>query len=129
MDREHEPRYGLYILNRSGPEDYIQYIYPWDDLDLAGPSLLSYRTYPEYTTRRLARPKPSAEQEPTEWVDGKPPDPHAEKHRVGTVRNYGFWTMLNDGRNLVKEALIRYVPLHSNPFSGINMLSPGYILL
>ena len=43
----------MFILNRMGMDDYVQYIYPEDDLDIRGQFLL-YRSFPDLTARRIA---------------------------------------------------------------------------
>lgn len=119
--RESEPRYGLYILNRAGPDDYIQYIYPEDDLALPSATLVSYRIYPEYTAKRLSDPAWAAEVQAkaasAPWVDGKPPDPNAQKTKVGTSKMLGFWIILDkEGRNPIHDALVRCAPIYQTIF-------------
>ncbi|KAJ7054407.1 hypothetical protein C8F01DRAFT_1374415 [Mycena amicta] len=53
-ERDAYPPYGFYILNRMGMEDYVQRLYPED---MTGPlgTYLMLRSYPEFTTRRMAK--------------------------------------------------------------------------
>lgn len=50
------PPYGLFILNRAGMHDYIHPIHPEDEIQPEGEYLM-YRSYPEFTAKRLAMAK------------------------------------------------------------------------
>jgi hypothetical protein len=82
--RNTEPRYGFYILNRHGLKNHAQFIYPEDELK-PSKGLLQYRTYPEYTARRLAGTLPVPP--PASVGD----DPHAAKKDYGKPTVIGLW--------------------------------------
>lgn len=54
--RDSYPPYGLYIMNRVGMEDYVQSLYPEDELAHSG-NYLIIRSYPDFLDNRLARIK------------------------------------------------------------------------
>ncbi|KAI0291020.1 Dcp1-like decapping family-domain-containing protein [Russula brevipes] len=53
IERAAYPSYGLFILNRAGMHDYIHFIHPEDEIQAEGEYLM-YRSYPEFTAKRLA---------------------------------------------------------------------------
>ncbi|THH19642.1 hypothetical protein EW146_g1572 [Bondarzewia mesenterica] len=57
FERNAYPPHGLYILNRMGMEDYVLLMYPEDDVESHGEYLM-YRSYPDFTTKRLAMGRP-----------------------------------------------------------------------
>lgn len=57
VPRRAYPPYGFFILNRMGMEDYVQHMYPEDDLETHGDYLM-YRSYPDFTAKRLAMAHP-----------------------------------------------------------------------
>jgi Dcp1-like decapping family len=70
------PPYGLFILNRAGMYDYIHLIHPEDEIQPEGEYLM-YRSYPEFTAKRLAMAK-SAHPTLTEcWTDARRRTPSA----------------------------------------------------
>ncbi|KAJ3986316.1 hypothetical protein F5890DRAFT_1005160 [Lentinula detonsa] len=51
-ERADYPPYGFYILNRMGMDDYIQRLWPEDNLSVTG-SYLMLRTWPEWSRNRI----------------------------------------------------------------------------
>jgi hypothetical protein len=104
--RDIEPRYGFYVLNRSGMHDYVHPIYPWDDIQRSKPYLL-FCSYPDYTSAVLAgKPLPLAP--PTE-----PPGPHAAR-KAFRKSIIGLWTSEKETHGAsMAPAIIRYVDTFS----------------
>lgn len=50
-EREQEPKYGFFILNRMGVDDYIRCLVPTDEMSING-SILMYRTIKNDPRRR-----------------------------------------------------------------------------
>ena len=50
-EREQEPKYGFFILNRMGMDDYIRCLVPTDEMSING-SILMYRTIKNDPRRR-----------------------------------------------------------------------------
>lgn len=62
------PPYGLFILNRAGMHDYIHFIHPEDEIQPEGEYLM-YRSYPEFTAKRLAMAKSAHPMLTESWTD------------------------------------------------------------
>ncbi|EDR02118.1 uncharacterized protein LACBIDRAFT_310039 [Laccaria bicolor S238N-H82] len=75
FERDVYPPYGFYILNRMGMEDYIQHIYPEDDISAHG-SYLIIRSYPDYMATRMAGIQAKLELLPV------PPDKFADVYKI-----------------------------------------------
>ncbi|KDR72611.1 hypothetical protein GALMADRAFT_756244 [Galerina marginata CBS 339.88] len=112
FERNTYPPYGLYILNRAGPEDYIQGIYPEDEFITNGPYLL-IRSYPDFLARRLAGIQPTS--------SGEPPHPFSDVYAIpnldqleskmkGRASVVGLWMHAINSRDTMIEVMQR---LHS----------------
>ncbi|KAL1716672.1 hypothetical protein EV715DRAFT_293011 [Schizophyllum commune] len=53
FERDVFPPYGFCILNKEGPEDHVQYLYPEDNFDAYG-NYVVIQSYPSFTDKRLA---------------------------------------------------------------------------
>jgi hypothetical protein len=62
------PPYGLFILNRAGMHDYTHFIHPEDEIQPEGEYLM-YRSYPEFTAKRLAMAKSAPATLTESWTD------------------------------------------------------------
>ena len=120
---EDEPKYGMFILNRTNTGDYKQRIYPEDEMEPSGDYLM-YRFFPDYTKRRtsmnlpyplppaqrllfdahFAKPKPSPASSPQADPGGSP-----GKEMKGDSTILGFWMFPTDDREPLKDVLVRYV--------------------
>ncbi|PPQ93754.1 hypothetical protein CVT25_008134 [Psilocybe cyanescens] len=78
FERNTYPPYGLYILNRVGSDDYIQAIYPEDELISSG-AFLIIKTFPKFLAARLRAIEPT----PT----GEPHDRFSDVYAVPGVEN------------------------------------------
>ena len=76
-------------------EDYIQRMYPEDDMTILGEYLM-YKCYPDYTALRLGLP-----------LD-RDTDPELanDKHK-GKVITVGLWMFATDSREPMKDVLMR----------------------
>lgn len=98
-----------------GMDDYIQCLYPEDDIGAHG-SYLMLRAYPDYTSRRLAaaRHSASAASTPAEpdkfdpaWAVSAPEKLlDTEKGRSQTV---GLWMFATDAREPMIDVMMRCV--------------------
>ncbi|KAH7911158.1 hypothetical protein BJ138DRAFT_1086103 [Hygrophoropsis aurantiaca] len=112
-ERDSYPPYGFYILNRVGMDDYIQRLYPEDSIGAHG-SYLMMRSYPDFTSRRLAAlpPPTSSSKFAREYaISDTLSDP--EKGRSQTV---GLWCYSTDARESMTDVLLR---LHSYIKKGL----------
>ncbi|KAI3605865.1 hypothetical protein WG66_012400 [Moniliophthora roreri] len=107
-ERDAYPPYGFYILNRMGMEDYIQRIYPEDDIGAHG-SYLMLRSYPEFTKRRLAHLPQGYDKFSPEYAFNRDQVTAEEKRRFGT-QVIGLWMFTTDAREPMIDVMIR---LHS----------------
>ncbi|KAH9477718.1 hypothetical protein JR316_0009944 [Psilocybe cubensis] len=78
FERNTYPPYGLYILNRVGSEDYIQAIYPEDELISSG-AFLIIKSFPKFLAARLRAIQPTA--------TGEPHDRFSDVYAVPGVEN------------------------------------------
>ncbi|KAF8480411.1 Dcp1-like decapping family-domain-containing protein, partial [Russula ochroleuca] len=76
FERTAYPPYGLFILNRAGMHDYIHSIHPEDEIQPEGEYLM-YRSYPEFTTKRLAMAKSAPATLTESWTDTYRREPSA----------------------------------------------------
>ncbi|KAK0213001.1 hypothetical protein DFS33DRAFT_1285814 [Desarmillaria ectypa] len=114
-ERESYPPYGFYILNRMAIDDYIQRIYPEDDMGLHG-SYLMLQSYPEYTSERIARAEEKHPLQPPDKFDDVyslpvPPDSITHKSLSGT-KTVGLWMFPTDAREpltVVMKRLHKYI--------------------
>lgn len=111
--RESYPPYGFFILNRVGPKDYVQRLYPEDDLGAHG-NYLMLRSYPDFTARRLAQaqaqgkgrsPEPSQNKFSSVFAISNPEKLlDSEKGRSVTV---GLWMFATDAREPMIDVMMR----------------------
>jgi hypothetical protein len=94
------PPYGFYILNRMGMDDYIQRLYPEDDIGAHG-SYLMLRSYPEYTSRRLANVSSENKFDPVYRV------PRLDAKEKGTSVTVGLWMFATDAREPMIDVMMR----------------------
>jgi hypothetical protein len=111
--RSRYPPYGIYILNRVGSEDYIQSIYPEDDIKDGG-KFLVIRSYPDFLANRMASIQPNTDGTPLDRfspkyaVPGIDDIPMTEKGRVVAV---GLWMLAVDSRESMMEVMKRFVAM------------------
>ncbi|KAJ7731161.1 hypothetical protein DFH07DRAFT_906176 [Mycena maculata] len=110
-ERDSYPPYGFYILNRMGMDDYIQRLYPEDVTGIHG-TYLMLRSYPDFTSRRLAQVLASHDEPPEKFSDAYlVPDLEklldGDKGRAHTV---GLWMFPTDAREPMIDVMMR---LHS----------------
>ncbi|KAK1220306.1 hypothetical protein PQX77_016931 [Marasmius sp. AFHP31] len=105
FERAAFPPYGFYILNRMGMEDYVQRLYPEDDIGAHG-SYLMLRSYPEFTKRRLEElPKGH-----DKFSDVYKFDKEAYKpQQKGETQIIGLWMFATDAREPMIDVMIRCV--------------------
>lgn len=77
FERAAYPPYGLFILNRAGMNDYIHPIHPEDEVQAEGEYLM-YRSYPEFTAKRLAMAKSAPPSLTESWTDARRRVPSAD---------------------------------------------------
>ena len=94
--RNAHPPYGFYILNRMGMDDYIQRMYPEDDMNILGEYLM-YKCYPDYTALRLGMPLDR----------DADPELATNKHK-GKAITVGLWMFATDSREPMKDVLMRF---------------------
>ena len=102
------PPYGLFILNRAGMHDYIHAIHPEDEIQAAEGEYLMYRSYPEFTAKRLAMAKSAPRMRIDNWTDAQHRAPSAndpltnwrylldEKSEKGPHETVMFWFLGSD---------------------------------
>ncbi|KAH9000927.1 Dcp1-like decapping family-domain-containing protein [Lactarius hatsudake] len=76
FERAAYPPYGLFILNRAGMNDYIHPIHPEDEIQAEGEYLM-YRSYPEFTAKRIAMAKSAPPALTESWTDARRRAPSA----------------------------------------------------
>jgi hypothetical protein len=106
--RESYPPYGFYILNRMGMDDYIQRLFPEDDIGAHG-SYLMLRSYPEFTTRRLSLARSTSEEIPHKFADCYAV-PNPEKLLIkdkGRSQTVGLWMFATDAREPMIDVMMR----------------------
>ena len=101
------PPYGLFILNRAGMHDYIHSIHPEDEIQPEGEYLM-YRSYPEFTAKRLSMAKSAPAMLTESWTDShrrepSPSDPLTnwryllnQKPEKGPYETVMFWFLGSD---------------------------------
>ena len=106
------PPYGLFIFNRVEPRDYIQLLYPEDDMQEHG-DLAIIRSYPELLEKRL-------NQVASIIGDQPPPDPFSNIYSApgienlcqedkGSSRIIALWSLKTPSRDSVFTVLQKYV--------------------
>lgn len=111
--RDVYPPYGFYVLNRMGMEDYIQHIYPEDDISAHG-SYLIIRSYPDYMATRLAGIQAKLE------LESGTPDKFADVYKIEGIEELdakrkgrstivGLWMFATDARESLIEVMRRSV--------------------
>jgi hypothetical protein len=107
--RESYPPYGFYILNRVGMDDYIQRLYPEDDITTHG-GYLMLRSYPQFTNARLEGIHSSAGDEENKFsaVYAYATDGVTSKGK-GESQTIGLWTFTTDGREPLMDVMLRCV--------------------
>lgn len=120
VHRESYPPYGFYILNRVGMEDYIQRLYPEDDIT-AHSGYVMLRSYPSYTAARLD----AIQQKLSSTLPDKFSDIYAyteapTTNEKGESQTIGLWTFSTDG----SESLQHVLPRHA--LSSIFLLKGTY---
>lgn len=96
-ERDAYPPYGFYILNRMGMDDYIQRMYPEDDMNILGDYLM-YKCYPDYTGLRLGLHMDSHR--------GIDPDLKNDKHKGRSI-TVGLWMFATESREPMKDVMMR----------------------
>ena len=113
--RDVYPPYGFYVLNRMGMEDYIQHIYPEDDISAHG-SYLIIRSYPDYMATRMAGIQAKLEL----GSDTSFPDKFADVYKIEGIEELdakmkgrssivGLWMFATDARESMIEVMRRSV--------------------
>jgi hypothetical protein len=93
-----------------GKDDYIQRLYPEDDIGAHG-SYLMMRYYPDFTARRLAAARSSSQisgEIPHKFSDvyAIPTLPEKDKGRSQTV---GLWMFATDAREPMVDVMLRFL--------------------
>ncbi|KAK7047787.1 hypothetical protein VNI00_006115 [Paramarasmius palmivorus] len=109
-ERDTYPPYGFYILNRMGMDDYVQRIYPEDDIGAHG-SYLMLRSYPEFTKRRLAHLPQDHDKFSEEYAFNREQVTPEEKGRSG-MQIIGLWMFTTDAREPMIDVMLRYIKQH-----------------
>ncbi|EPQ53469.1 hypothetical protein GLOTRDRAFT_139704 [Gloeophyllum trabeum ATCC 11539] len=111
FEREAYPPYGFYILNRMGMEDYIQPMYPEDDMEKQGNFLL-YRSYPDYTAKRLGVSPSSLRTTsenfsiPEEDREDRESLLNGTDKKRGSCLTVGFWMHATDAREHLTDVML-----------------------
>lgn len=95
VDREEQPKYGFFILNRAGMNDYIQCISQNDDMEISGQYLM-YRSGPPPPQTRTGR--------------------RGGEEAKGGGEIIGLWAFATDAREPMSAVMIR---LHSYVKKGL----------
>ncbi|EKM76300.1 hypothetical protein AGABI1DRAFT_131392 [Agaricus bisporus var. burnettii JB137-S8] len=133
-ERESYPPYGFYILNRVGMEDYIQRLYPEDDIT-AHSGYVMLRSYPSYTAARLD----AIQQKLSSTLPDKFSDIYAyteapTTNEKGESQTIGLWTFSTDGSESLQHKNIPYPehfrygpdrPPPANPFNRTTTSAPN----
>jgi hypothetical protein len=93
-----------------GMDDYIQRLYPEDVIGIHG-SYLMLRSYPDFTSRRLAQALGSYEGIPHKFSDVYAV-PHPEKlldGDKGRSQTVGLWMFATDAREPMIDVMMRWV--------------------
>lgn len=99
------------MLNRAGMSDYIQRMYPDDDIGEVGGYFMT-RSYPEYTSRRLAHirdenPADSALPYSDIWCFPEPRPTKEFKESQSTFKTTGLWVFASDAREPLTDVMKR----------------------
>lgn len=114
MRRDAYPPYGFYILNRMGMDDYIQRMYPEDDMNVLGEYLM-YKCYPDYTALRLGLP-----------LDRETdPELVTNKHK-GKAITVGLWMFATDSREPMKDVMMRLDYLNTSRVTTLKVSNRLY---
>ncbi|KII84666.1 hypothetical protein PLICRDRAFT_57628 [Plicaturopsis crispa FD-325 SS-3] len=111
-ERESYPPYGFYILNRMGMDDYIQRLYPEDEINIHG-SYLMVRTYPDFTRERLERAAALGPPTPGDKFSERYIIPNLEdltREMKGRQQTRALWMFARDAREPIMDVMER---LHS----------------
>ncbi|KAF5343586.1 hypothetical protein D9757_002101 [Collybiopsis confluens] len=110
-ERADYPPYGFYILNRMGMDDYIQRLWPEDNVGVHG-NYLMLRTFPEWSRKRVndiqanfGGPNPGPFDIRYKWNGENPPPP--DKAISQTI---GLWMFTTEAREPMIDVMLR---LHS----------------
>ncbi|KAI0065032.1 hypothetical protein BV25DRAFT_125061 [Artomyces pyxidatus] len=122
FERQAYPPYGFFILNRMGMEDYVRHMYPEDDMEAHGDYLM-YRSYPDFTAKRLAMARsPQSDSEIEDFTDAHGRTPSStdlltnwqlllsKSREKGPSETVGLWMFATDAREPLKDVMMR---LHS----------------
>lgn len=107
-ERKEYPPYGFYILNRMGMEDYVQRMYPEDDVGAHG-SYLMLRSYPDFTANRI-RTVQRRYGNPDPFSDAYSINPQItrqDKESHGLAKTIGLWTFATDAREPMIDVMLR----------------------
>jgi hypothetical protein len=99
-----------------GMDDHIQRIYPEDSIAAQG-SYLIIRSYPEYTSRRLAIARSSSSNDvPHKFSDvyAIPNVDQLKPEDKGEVNTIGLWMFATDAKEHMIDVIQRYVKVHIN---------------
>jgi hypothetical protein len=113
--RDSYPPYGFYILHRVGMDDYIQRLYPEDSMQ-AHESYLMMRSYPKFTSRRLALANASLLPHKAEGPGSKfaPEFAITDPEKLldgekGLSQTVSLWCFATDARDPMQDVMIRSV--------------------
>jgi hypothetical protein len=105
-----------------GMDDHIQRIYPEDSIAAQG-SYLIIRSYPEYTSRRLAIARSSSSNDvPHKFSDvyAIPNIDQLKPEDKGEVNTIGLWMFATDAKEHMIDVIQRYVKVHINHIMLLN---------
>ncbi|CAA7268390.1 unnamed protein product [Cyclocybe aegerita] len=112
FERDSYPPYGFYVMNRVGMDDFIQRLYPEDDVIDMG-KVFIIRSYPDFLSNRLTSIRLSK----TESLPDKFSDVYAipniesiEPKAKGRASIIGLWIHATDARKTMVDVMCR---LHS----------------
>ncbi|KAL0576006.1 hypothetical protein V5O48_005973 [Marasmius crinis-equi] len=105
FERSSYPPYGFYILNRMGMDDYVQRLYPEDDIGAHG-TYLMLRSYPEFTERRLAELPKGLDKFSDAYKFNKEEVKPEDKGKRQVI---GLWMFNTDAREPMIDVMIRYI--------------------
>ncbi|KAK2465071.1 hypothetical protein APHAL10511_002879 [Amanita phalloides] len=111
-ERDAYPPYGFYILNRMGMDDYIQRLYPEDDIS-AHASYLMIRSYPDFTAERLNAINSSSHDAVPDKFSDVYIVPDLDKlgyNDKGRSQIVGLWMFTTSARESIIDVMLR---LHS----------------
>ncbi|TFK75505.1 hypothetical protein BDN72DRAFT_831759 [Pluteus cervinus] len=108
-ERDSYPPYGFYILNRVGSGDYVQRLYPEDNITSHG-NYLMIRCYPDFTEQRLAAArKRSAGAELPKFSDALfvPGLDELTPEQKGRSQVLGLWMFATEAREPMIDVMLR----------------------